>query len=267
MAAQLQHQLTIAQLVEQLPEGPEKDKIQGFARKMDSFITQLQENLASNSACKDAIQAIQNLKGQICILLEFHLKYPNDNDFLETQAQRVIGHLRETIATFWTSHPNEMAQLVPSVQYTPGTNGDRLENLICIFERPDSDTATEIVVDGCINVAPQDTNPSENDISDEIPEDGHLIDDQPDNNPLRRDKKALKIIGGVLAGGAAVCGMVTALALIGTGVGAPVGAIMLGSEAAIIIGVVGGVTVAGATTATVGTAVGAYKLKKQMKKP
>jgi hypothetical protein len=61
--------------------------------------------------------------------------------------------------------------------------------------------------------------------------------------------------------------MVTALALIGTGVGAPVGAIMLGTKAAIIMGLVGGVTAASATTAAVGTAVGAYKLKKQMKKP
>ena len=73
-----------------------------------------------------------------------------------------------------------------------------------------------------------------------------------------RKKKALKIAGGVLVAVTAGAGLLAGVALLCTGVGAPVGAAVIGADVGITMAIVGGVTAvtAGGVAVGAGTAAG-----------
>ena len=83
----------------------------------------------------------------------------------------------------------------------------------------------------------------------------------------RRRRKALKIAGGVLVAVTIGVGLVGGVGLLCTGIGAPVGAAVIGAEVGITIAIVGSVTAvtAGGVAATAGTAAG-FALKNGKKK-
>ena len=73
----------------------------------------------------------------------------------------------------------------------------------------------------------------------------------------------MKIAGGVLVGVTAAAGLLAGVALLCTGVGAPVGMAVIGTEVGVALAIAGGVTAvtAGGVAVTTGTA-GVVALKK-----